>query len=411
MAGGLISVIAYGTQDLFLTGNPQITFFKTLYRRYSHFALESIEQTFTGNPDFNKKVNIQVTRNADLIGRTYLRVTLPALTASGSGCSWVNEIGHQLIKNVSVDIGGQEIDKHYAEWFTIWNSLTLPTGQLDGYNQMIGNVAGLTGAFPAHAVSSGNSTEETVLYVPLVFTWNRLPAIYLPMVALQFQDVRITVEFRNVNECIRGTYSGSTPQLGETSLWVDYVYLDSEERRLFARGKHEYLVEQLQYQGEESLNGTNNKVKLAFNHPVKELYWVVARNDNMDTSVNTYMDWTNFTDKHVDNDGDNPVLTSKLLLNGQERFAPRDGKYFRLIQHYQNHTNSGIEGLNVYSFAIHPEEHQPSGTTNFSRIDNASLNVVLTSAMSGVDATIKVFVFSYNILRVASGLGGLAFAS
>lgn len=411
MAGGLISVIAYGTQDLFLTGNPQITFFKGVYRRYSHFAMEAIEQTFTGNPDFNKKVNVQFTRNADLVGRTYLRTVLPAVTGSGSGFSWVNEIGHQVIKNVSVDIGGQEIDKHYAEWFTIWNSLTLPSGKTDGYNAMIGNTTALTGAYPALAVDSGDATAETVIYVPLAFTWNRHPEIYLPMVALQFQDVRITVEFRNLAECYRGTYSGSTPQLGETSLWVDYIYLDSEERRLFARGKHEYLIEQLQYQGDESLNGLNNKVKLSFNHPVKELYWAVARNDNMDTSDNIYLDWTNFTDKHLDNDGNNPVSTAKILLNGQERFSIRDGKYFRLVQHFQHHTNVGLEGLNAYSFAIHPENHQPSGTTNFSRIDNASLNVVLTSAMSGVDATIKVYANNYNVLRVASGLGGLAFAS
>lgn len=411
MAGGLISVIAYGTQDLFLTGNPQITFFKTLYRRYSHFAMESIEQTFTGNPDFNKKGSVIITRNADLIGRTYLRTVLPEVTAGTSGFSWVNEIGHQLVKDVNIEIGGQEIDKHYAEWFTIWQALTLPAGKDAGYNKMIGNIAALTGAYPSYAAASGDTTPQKELNIPLNFTWNRLPAIYLPLVALQFQDVRITVNFRPLNECIRGSYTGSAPSLGETSLWVDYIYLDSEERRLFARGKHEYLVEQLQYQGEESLNGLNNKVKLAFNHPVKELVWVVCRNDNMDSSSNQYLDWSNFTDAHTTNTGNNPVDSAKILLNGQDRFSVRGGDYFDLVQQYQHHTNISKTGINVYSFALNPEEHQPSGTTNFSRIDNATLSIQLTSAMSGVDATVKVFAVNYNIVRVASGLGGLAFAS
>ncbi len=411
MAGGLISVIAYGTQDMFLTGEPEVTWFKSMYRRYSHFALEAIEQTFTGNPDFGRRVTVIVSKNADLIGRTYLSLSLPEVTADGSGFSWVNEIGHNLVSSVIFDIGGQEIDKHYGEWLTIWNDLTLPAGKTEGYNAMIGNVVGLTGSYPSFAVAASSAVPQTPLYVPFVFSWNRHSHLHLPLISLSFHDVKLVVEFKSFANCHRGEYTGSTPSLQDATIWIDYVYLDNDERRLFAKGQHEYLIEQLQFQGDEALTGINNKVKMNFNHPVKEIHWIVRRNDNMDSSSNHLLDWTNYTDAHSTNAGDNPVLTTKMQLNGQDRFAVRDGLYFNTVQHYQNHTNTGRTGLNSYSFALKPEEHQPSGTTNFSRIDNAQLNVTLTSAMTGVDSTVSVYAVNYNILRIASGMGGLAFAT
>lgn len=414
MAGGLIQLVAYGAQDVFLTGKPQITFFKSSYRRHTHYASEAIELSFTGNPDFGKKVQVTVSRNADLIGRAYLQVTLPAVTSagSGSGFSWVNEVGHQLVRHVEFEVGGQEIDKHYAEWLSIWNSLTLPVGHEAGYNNMIGNVSSLTGAFPGFAVASGgNVTEETKLYVPLQFSFNRHTGLYLPLIALQYHEVKLNVEFRSFADVHRGLTDGTKYALGDTSVWIDYIYLDTEERKKFASNPHEYLIEQLQYHGEESLSGLSNKIKLAFNHPVKELFWVVRRDDNMDSSNNEYLDWANYTDKHVDNDGANPVASAKLRLNGQDRMAVRDGRYFRYVQHYQCHSKTGAEGLCTYSFALHPEDHQPSGTVNMSRIDNATLELTLTSAMSGVAAKVAVFALGYNIFRVGSGMGGLAFAT
>ncbi len=411
MAGGLIQLVAYGAQDMFLTAKPQITFFKASYRRHTHFALEAIEQSTTGNTDFGRKVQILISRNADLIGRAYLGVQLPAVTAAGSGCSWVKEVGHMLIKSCEFDIGGQQIDIHYADWLSVWSSLTLPSGQQVGYANMIGNKSSLTGTIGGAHASAANSgvIPAAQLYIPLQFSWNRHSGLYLPLIALMYHEVKVMIEFETFANLIRGTVA-STPQLGETSLWVDYVYLDTAERRKFSQFPHEYLIEQLQFQGSESLQGLNNQVKLAFNHPCKELLWFVRRNDVTDSGSNLVMDYTNYTDSTAVG-GKNPIANAKLRLNGQDRFAVRDGFYFRYVQQYQHHTNTGAEGLCVYSFALLPEDHQPSGTVNMSRIDNATLNVTLTSAMSGVGCSISVFAVNYNVLRIGSGMGGLSFAS
>lgn len=420
MGGGLMQLVAYGAQDVYLTSDPQVTFFKVVYRRHTNFAMEAIEQTFNGNPDFGKKVSVTVSRNGDLIGRAYLVCTLPAVVeaSSGSGFAWVSEPGHFLIKNVEVEIGGQRIDKHYSEWLSIYNSLVLPTGQSTGYNNMIGNTSDLVGTFPGFA--SGSGSGETIpsrkLYVPLQFWFNRNPGLYLPLIALQYHEVKLNFEFRTFAELHRGVYNSSstTTSLTDASVFIDYVFLDTDERRKFAQYPHEYLIEQLQFQGDESLSGLNNKVKLTLNHPVKELVWVVQRDDNVDTSSSTtreYLHYANWTDAHTSAAGSNPVDTAKLQLNGYDRFSQREGRYFNYVQPYQHHKNTPSTGINVYSFAINPEEHQPSGSSNMSRIDNASLLVNLSSAMSGIAAKIKVFAVNYNVLRVVSGMGGLAYAS
>ena len=413
--GGLMQLVAYGAQDVYLTGSPQITFFKSVYRRHTNFAVEAVENTFQGNPDFGKKVSVIVSRNGDLITNTYLQTTLPAVVTagSGSGFAWVPEVGHHLIKNVEIQIGGQRIDKHYGEWLSIWNSLTLPSGQQTGYDNMIGNTSDLVGAgFPAFAAASGGLTVAAKkLYIPLQFWFNRNRGLALPLIALQYHEVKFQVEFRTYAELHRGLDNGATVSLGDTSLFIDYVFLDTDERRRFAQTQHEYLIEQLQFQGEESLSGLSNKVKLNFNHPCKELVWVVRRDDNVDSANNEYLHYSNFTTKHTDDDGDNPCATAKLQLNGHDRFSERDGRYFRLVQPYQHHTNTPAEGINVYSFANNPEDHQPSGSVNMSRIDNAHLQLTLDSAMSGVAAKVAVYAVNVNVLRIMSGMGGVAYAN
>ncbi len=235
--------------------------------------------------------------------------------------------------------------------------------------------------------------------------------VHVPLIALQYHEVKFQVEFRTYAELHRGLDNGATASLGDTSLYIDYVFLDTDERRRFAQTQHEYLIEQLQFQGEESLSGLSNKVKLNFNHPVKELIWVVRRDDNGDSSNNEYLHWSNFTTKHTDDDGENPTAQAKLQLNGHDRFSERDGRYFRLVQPYQHHTNTPAEGINVYSFANQPEDHQPSGSVNMSRIDNAHLQLTLASAMSGVAAKIQVYAVNVNVLRIMSGMGGVAYAN
>ena len=283
MGGGLMQLVAYGAQDIYLTGNPQITFFKVVYRRHTNFSMESIEQTFNGTADFGKKVTCTISRNGDLIHRVYLQVSLPQVRAANAATSfrWVNWLGHALVKNVEVEIGGQRIDKHYGDWLHIWNELTQTAGHQAGYANMVGNVPRLTQTVMGAAGTSALDREEcdeaactpaTTLYIPLQFWFCRNPGLALPLIALQYHEVKINLEFRAASECywVGGstqTLSPSTISLTSASLYVDYIYLDTDERRRFAQVSHEYLIEQLQFTGDESVNSVSNKIKLNFNHP------------------------------------------------------------------------------------------------------------------------------------------------
>ncbi len=379
MGGGLMQLVAYGAQDIYLTGNPQITFFKVVYRRHTNFSVESIEQTFNGSPDFGKKVTVTVSRNGDLITNCYLQATLPAVTADSSGFAWSPEVGHALIKSVEVEIGGQRIDKQYSDWLSIWQQLTQEAGAASAYANMIGDVTANTAT-----TTSADKSAYTV-YVPLQFWFNRNPGLALPLISLQYHEVKFNIEFAALADVSTGV---STASLGDTSLFIDYVYLDTDERRRFAQTSHEYLIEQLQFTGDESITGTNNKVKLNFNHPVKCLVWAVKAAASANFA---------YTD----------ITAAKLQLNGHDRFAERAGSYFNWVQPYQCFGASPAAGINVYSFALKPAEHQPSGTANMSRIDNATLNITVTAT----DAVVKVFAVNYNVLRIMSGMGGLAYSN
>jgi len=378
MGGGLMQLVAYGAQDIYLTGNPQITFFKVVYRRHTNFSVESIEQTFNGSPDFGKKVTVTVSRNGDLITNCYLQATLPALAADSSNQNWSPEVGHALIKSVEVEIGGQRIDKQYSDWLSIWQQLTQEAGAATAYANMIGDVS-------AMYTSSDQAFAARTVYVPLQFWFNRNPGLALPLISLQYHEVKFNIEFAALADCSTGVDSAS---LGDTSLFIDYVYLDTDERRRFAQTSHEYLIEQLQFTGDESITGTNNKVKLNFNHPVKCLVWAVKE------AASANFAYTGIT-------------SAKLQLNGHDRFAERAGNYFNWVQPYQCFGSSPAAGINVYSFALKPAEHQPSGTANMSRIDNATLNIAVTAT----NAVVKVFAVNYNVLRIMSGMGGLAYSN
>jgi len=453
--------IAYGAQDIYLTGNPQITFFKVVYRRHTNFAMEAIEQTFNGSANFGKKVTCTISRNGDLIHRIYLQATLPAVTlqnqdGSGAQFRWLNWVGHNLINNVELEIGGQKIDKHYGDWLHVWNELTQEPGKQAGYAEMVGNVPQLVNLLTQggedcdNDCSQGepNSSSEVLkcapeytLYIPLQFWFCRNPGLALPLIALQYHEVKINLEFNELkNLCWDQTAASghlvrdrvSQSGLVSASLYVDYIYLDTDERRRFAQVSHEYLIEQLQFTGGESVTSSANKIRLNFNHPCKELVWVVQRDSFVSCDDNVvgpwkgqqpfnYSDWwdravleSGYSVTRVEGlAGKNPVVTAKIQLNGHDRFTEREGKYFNLVQPFQHHTNIPAVGVNVYSFALKPEEHQPSGTCNFSRIDNATLVLVLSNNAVGANysAQVRVYATNYNVLRIMSGMGGLAYSN
>ena len=532
MAGALMQLVAYGAQDVFLTGTPEITFWKVSYRRYTNFAMESIEQTFQGQADFGRRVTCTISRNGDLCYRTYLQVTLPEINqqmgnTSGSAdvyARWLDFIGEQLIAQVEVEIGGQRIDRQYGDWMHIWNQLTMSAEQQRGYFKMIGNTTQLTyitdptfanvsgpcaaAAGPNQVCAPRNALPETTLYIPLLFWFCRNPGLALPLIALQYHEVKINIDFRPIGEClwavsdlsqtsgVQSVNAAYQQSLVAASLYIDYIFLDTDERRKMAQNPHEYLIEQLQFTGDESVGSSSNKIKLNFNHPCKELIWIVQPDANVDycSSLNggetlyktlgaqpfNYTDaidalpnaihafggpaetegsnafiasnglfetagasdveptaqWASpfasqdspatasglsdagtfvLAESALDMHcwGQNPVVTAKLQLNGQDRFSEREGSYFDVVQPYQCHTRNPDTGINVYSFALRPEEQQPSGTCNFSRIDNATLQLVLSSATVGGTATAKVRVYAtnYNVLRVLSGMAGVAYSN
>ena len=504
MGGGLMQLVAYGAQDVYLTGNPQITFWKVTYRRHTNFAMESIEQTFNGQADFGRRVTCTISRNGDLAARTYLQVTLPEIGQDlGDGdvyARWLDFPGHQLIENVEVEIGGQRIEKQYGDWMQIWNQLTLDKNQEKGYNKMVGNTTQLTfvtdpsfadvdgpcdSDAPRQVCAPRKALPETTLYVPLQFWFCSNPGLALPLIALQYHEVRVNLDLRAIDECLWAV-SDMTATSGEVkvstaysqslvsaSLYVDYIYLDTDERRRMAQQPHEYLIEQLQFTGSESVGSSSNKIRLNFNHPCKELVWVVQPDCHVDYCSSTQGGNTLFaalgaqpfnytdavdalpnsikafgtnaeTETVIDASGlfqsgvladatstdasvfvlsessldmhcwgENPVVTAKLQLNGQDRFSEREGTYFDQVQPFQHHTRAPDTGINVYSFALRPEEHQPSGTCNMSRIDNATLQLVLSNAtVEGTNtAKVRVYARNYNVLRIMSGMGGLAYSN
>lgn len=455
-----MQLVAFGAQDLYLTGSPQITYFKVVYRRYTNFAMESIEQTSNGAADFGRKMVCTVSRNGDLLHKVYLRVELPDVTVQeSSSFRWLNWVGHILLKSAEIDIGGSRIDKHYGDWLHMWNELTQTAGHQLGYANMVGNIPQLTNPRTTAAGEEKVVKGET-LYIPLEFWFCRNPGLALPLIALQYHEVKLTLELAEKKDCYwaadydsaNDTYTYNAGRatfdsgLKSASLYADYVYLDTDERRRFAQMSHEYLIEQLQFSGDESTSTTNTRLKLTFNHPVKALYWNIQPDDIASDRAPFGKQHFNYTDsydesystapslEHAEKSGSmpgiaaggsngafipvtfdggaNPLVEGKLQLNGHDRTSERDGRYYNLVQPYQHHENVPSKGINMYSFALKPEEHQPSGTCNFSRIDNAVLHMRLTpKSVDGKTARIRVYALSYNVLRIMAGMGGMAFSN
>lgn len=405
MGGALMEVVAKGQQDVFLTEDPEVTFWKINHRKYSNFAVESIEQTFNGQVDFNKKATCTISRNGDLIHKVYLQVDLPAMTQSSGTVAWTRNIGTVMINEVSIDVGGQTIDKHYGEWLHIWNQLTQRAGHESTYDTMIGSTVDLT--------TPSASIPAATLYVPLQFWFCKNPGLALPLIALQYHEVKINVTFRPANECYITSDTlaptSGTPSIANASLYIDYVFLDNDERREFAQSRHEYLIDQLQFAGAETITGTTYKSKLTFNHPVKESVWVLQYDSNVNSGANR---WTDFTDSGTTSAnfyvGKGPLKDAKLQFNGQDRFTTRKGAYFNLVQPYDHHTRGPAEGIYNYNFGLNPENFQPSGTANFSRIDTAVLQLTTTQAVS---TKLRVYACNVNIFKVLSGLGGVSFSN
>ena len=397
-----MQLVAMGAQDVYLTGNPQITFFKVVYRRHTNFSKECIKQNFNSTPDFDKDVSCTLSRNGDLVQEIYLKAVLSII---GHGVETHYRLGDvtSLIEHVEVEVGGQKIDKHYSQWLDIYNDL-FETDSSHARRNVMTSVAEHEVANVGGAAAASTAT----CYIPLRFWFNRNPGLALPLIALQYHEVKINMKLAAVGAlagfskagahgsgdanaaCVATAAAGKLKvDITSADLLVNYLYLDTDERRRFAQVSHEYLIEQVQHTGVE----TEQNHTLNFNHPVKALFW---NSSGLDTAI-------------------------KLQLNGHDRFSAQDADYFHLVQPYECGLGHSLQlGANrtweptaaadadsnssMYSFCLKPGEHQPSGTCNFSRIDNAKLNF-------GASATRYVFAMNYNVLRIMSGMGGLAYSN
>jgi hypothetical protein len=435
MTGGLLQLAAYGAQDTYLSGNPQITFFIGVYKRYTNFAIQSIPQYFTGDADFGQKVYCQIDRIGDLINQVFLRVKLPSLenyvyTDENNNLVeyyWVNSVGNALVKIIELEIGGVVIDRQYGIWMEIWGELTVPVGKRDGYNSMIGK---------SDSPLNLDNNKELDLYVPLNFWFCKSIGASLPLVSIQTQDVRIIVTFRQYGELIISSdgfplklRNQNLIQIQQTFLDVDYIFLEDEERRFFARNNHQYLIEQVQvFATSLTTNGLrqdptdpnkmtripdlNQNVLLSFNHPVKELFWVIQNSNVLSIYPYGGNEWFNFSTQSYKNgiaNGTDPMNKGKLIFEGQDLFDVKPAKYFRTVVPFQRHTNVPNNYIYCYSFAFHPEEFQPSGTCNFSRIDNQVLYMEISDQL--IDPIITVFALNQNILNIAGGMAGVEYSN
>ena len=426
MAGGLMQLVAYGAQDVYLTGNPKVTFFQAVYKRHTNFAMENIEQTVNGTATDNGRVSVTIARNGDLIGEMYVELKAKSLvskTGDALDCNWVAE---RAVKDVELSIGGQRIDKHYQRWWRLYSELYLDEAKKANWAKM-------------------TTASNNAVFLPLAFFFNRNPGLHLPLIALQYHEVRLDFD-------LSGEFTHYTD--GTFKVWGNYVYLDTEERRRFSQKGHEYLIEQVQHTGADSVSSASTKqVRLSFNHPVKELVWCFSEGSSSNAALwnftsntdnaalvldsdptalassNAFVPITQGTGVPlvaVGTDGSaarwveegaasataavGPLDTFKLVLNGQDRFKEQTGKYFNQVQPMSHHTGCPYPGVYSYSFALRPEEHQPTGTCNFSRIDNAQVAVKIKDTATATN-TMHLFATNYNVLRIQSGMGGLAFSN
>ena len=465
MSGGLLQLVAIGVQDLYLTGNPQVSLFKVVYRRHTNFAIEAVRQTFDGEVDFGKSVTTKISRDGDLLHKIVIEIDLPEIfSTNGNTISWVNSIAHAMVDKIELYIGELLIDRHYGEWLEIWSELALDSSKRDGYNNMVSKYESFTSV-----------KGPLTVFIPLQFWFCRNPGLALPLISLQYHEVKIIVKFSNFNELWtfgpnnnyiayknlitvtkqtgpdfdssdvgkiiywtdgtqdkiiffvnsnEVTVQGSgtifsqimytkpddrpkfTPSIIDARVYADFIYLDTFERRFFAKNKHEYLIEQLQFDSDTSYQTNQRflKVPISFNLPMKELIWVSQLQRY--TEDNDLFNFSNTMDPiAVQND---PIEKALILFNGTERFEERIGKYFRLVQPYHHHTRCPSSFIYVYSFAMAPEKHQPSGTANFSMLNTVDLRLTYNSLIT--DSNVRVYGLNYNILKIESGMGGILYA-
>lgn len=423
-----------GAQDQYLYSSPQVTILRAMYRRIAPVTFETIEQIALGTADFGKRVAWEIARQGDFLHRLTLEIDLPELTSpDGSNIKWCDFPGHRLVSEASVEVGGQEMDKWYWHTFQQFADLTLPSEAHVRYNESIGHeyaVHHRTGDSLGDArlqAWTTNTKPAKTLYIPLQFWFCRYIGLALPLIALQYHQVRIYVTFARASELI--ITDGALPDvhLGDVTLLAEYAFCDTPERRKVAQVGHEYLIETVQFNGNETVTSADHKIRLSqINHPIKFFLIAYAHcalwEEPSESNDYRGYQWFNWTDSVAENDefsydpagAQGPLTICKLVLNGIDAQQLRQGSYYNLVEPL-NKAQRGLEskGLYIYSFAHSPLQYQVTSTCNLSRIDHAAFQnrIAFSDDFTSVCATALVTGFGFNVFRVMSGLGGKAFSN
>jgi hypothetical protein len=470
MGGGLLQLVAHGAQDAYLSGNPQITFWKGLFKRHTNFAMEPFRINLTGMPMWGQKQSATLGRHADLVYSTYLQTVLPTQTSGGTDIWWNNEqgrLGYNLLDYVELEVGGQLIDRLYSEWMYLWDTLASDYNTSFKLNSMVSG--GLTtpgySRFPLSTsctttgARTGRPSQPNTVFTPLPFFYTKNPGAALPLIALQYHEVKINILWNksqfvgHVGSVVPTSITSlvAPPAPTSVALYVDYIYLDVDERRRMAQESHEYLIEQVQFNEDKGMSSASNRIDLTFNHPVKELVWVVQPErftnckiaEPLSAQAGVYRQdvgrLSPFTYTYP-NQAQTPAFTQPIFeqhiqINGQDRLDRRSGDYYNKVQPFQHHSGtmkpqgfdtldwqnvtadpSAQQAIYSYSFALKPEEQQPSGTCNFSRIDTATIVMTMSGDYVIDESTdnnwnVRVYATNYNILRIMSGMAGLAYSN
>ena len=417
--GALLQLAARGPQDAYLCSNSEITFFKTIYKRHTNFAIETINDIFINKVDFDEKLKYTVQRKGDLISNIYLKINLNRLEQSCNNINyyWTNAIGHVLIEYIELRIGGLLIDKHYGEWLEVWGELTQNEEKRTGYFEMIGKITdGLS------TINKEKFKGPLQLYVPLNFWFCKNIGLALPLISLQYHDIDIYIKIRPFDECYISTDGSKIDNNNNylnMDILIDYIYLDIDERKKMAQLSHEYLIEQTQLQKCNIEPCNSISVPINFNHPIKEFIWIFRRTDvnefkidpcNSNNIISYGNDWFNFSSIIGNIHGFDDIFDKcTLYLNGGPRFLQQSADFFRLLQPYMKHTRIPSKQIYIYSFAIRPEEYQPTGTCNYSRIDNSTFKFTFKTITSPINYTLFIFAINYNVLRIKNGSAELAY--
>ena len=407
MTAGLIQLSFSGPQDDYLTGNPQMTYFKSIYRSYSNFAKDIQKLQFENNVKFNSTHSCIIKNYGDLLSNLYLYVELPQLVSTNNNENWagyVNGVGFSLIESVSFEIGGQTIDTFDYNWLDIYNELYDQTSDslVSKFNTDI-------------SVDENNYAQK--LYIPLHFWFSKNYGNALPLIALEYHEIKVNVTFRKIEEIIKSdisNFSYETPNLNAYII-ANYIHLDETEKRFFSNNKLEYLMEQTQILSTTDIQSKNSaRVALNFSHPIKSIYWIICNDINTNPNMKTGNNWLSYTSNN--SLYSETFNTARITINGQDRITDMDASYYRSVIPYETRLYSPRKYIYTYSFSLHPTQNQPSGSCNYSKIGNSRSYLELTfNPINTVGGTtngkIKVYAQNYNIFKVESGMGNVIFAN